>query len=81
MSDVPKNRLMGLLSTKRVNVTRTCRYGHGLLDKATRSWALVNHLRPGETDPLGFQAGELHYRCSVWVCPACGYMELSDSED
>lgn len=75
----PKNRLAGLLAPRRMEVSRICKYGHGLLDKSSRSWALVNHLRSGEADPDGFHTGQLHFRCALWVCPVCGYIELSDT--
>lgn len=82
MAEPPKNRLLGLLDfAKREEVTRTCRYGHGALWRDARAWSLVNHLKPGEEDPLGFHTSELQYRCNVWICRTCGYLELSDSGD
>lgn len=76
----PANRLAGLLAGPKIDVTRTCRYGHGPLWQDSRRWALVNHVKHGEPTQ-GFTTGQLHYRCAVWVCPQCGYMELSDTED
>lgn len=77
----PTNRLAGLLATPKVEITRTCRYGHGPLWQDSRRWALVNHTIGDKADALGFKTGELHFRCAVWVCPVCGYMELSDTSD
>lgn len=81
MAEPATNRLAGLLRPGYKDVTRSCRYGHGLLGKSARSWSLINHVRSGETDPQGYHSGQLQFRCAVWVCPTCGYMELSDTVD
>lgn len=82
MAEAPKNRLAGLLAAaRREDIVRTCKYGHGSLWRDGRAWSLSNHVRSGESDPQGFQSGQLQFRCALWVCPICGYIELSDAVD
>lgn len=75
----------------RVQVTRTCRYGHGDLvvdmngDKP-ENWYLSS-FRPiflksaeneGTSNGMALEDSSVVYTVQIYVCPTCGYTELFD---
>lgn len=67
--------------------TRTCRYGHGALERVDGWFAMAELAMERRTD----QASQLsvvvvngptgrHLVLQAWKCPMCGYLELQDVE-
>lgn len=61
---------------------KTCRYGHGLLQRSPETWAVPQmHITPKTFSNDGSLINpNTVWTCSLLFCKKCGYMELEDKE-
>lgn len=60
---------------------RTCRYGHGGLQLQPEVWTLAGAAEkpmPGHAGRTQLVPKDAVFALELWICPACGYVELSD---
>ena len=60
----------------RIEVTRTCRYGHGELVKSPGAWTLQGQGEDPHPSWPGFLMRDLVTRVLIHECLVCGYTEL-----
>lgn len=67
-----------------MDTEKTCRYGHGLLERTSDTWCLpkVTLIPQNEDGSVSRVAIDMTtaWSCTVLVCKTCGYIELEDKD-